>query len=108
MAKICSGKTQHTNRATFQSFRIIPQDQRMTSLEIDLSNIVTSYHKQSDVQQVSTPLRPVSIVLKSSKPDSNGFWELSEQIFNGISEKSDHVNYSLANHDVAMQQNVLF
>ena len=73
-----------------------------------LSNIVTSYHKQSDVQQVSTPLRPVSIVLKSSKPDSNGFWELSEQIFNGISEKSDRVNYSLANHDVAMQQNVLF
>ena len=45
---------------------------------------------------------------KSSKPDSNGFWELSKQIFNGISEKSDHVNYSLANHDVAMQQNDLF
>ena len=46
---------------------------------------------------------------KLSKPDSpNGFWELSEQIFNKISDKSEHVNYLLANRDVAMRQNILF
>ena len=43
-----------------------------------------------------------------SKPDSpNGFWELSEQIFNRISDKRQ-VKYSLANCDVAMRQNILF
>ena len=36
---------------------------------------------------------------KSDSPD--GFWELSEQIFNRISE---HVNYLLATRDVVMQQ----
>ena len=42
-------------------------------------------------------------------PDSlNGFWKLSEEIFNGISNKSEHVNYLLANRDVAMRQNILF
>ena len=41
---------------------------------------------------------------KLPKPDSpNGFWELSEQIFNRISDKSEHVNYLLANRDVAMR-----
>ena len=47
--------------------------------------------------------------LKLSKPDSpNGFWELSEQILNRISDKSEHVNYLLANCDVAKRQNILF
>ena len=46
---------------------------------------------------------------KLSKPDSpNGFWELSERIFNRISDKSEHVSYLLANRDVAMRQNILF
>ena len=42
-------------------------------------------------------------VTELSKPDSlDGFWELSEQIFNRISDKSDHVNYLFGNRDVAM------
>ena len=46
---------------------------------------------------------------KLSKLDSpDGFWELSEQIFNRISDKSKHVYYLLANHDVALRQNMLF
>ena len=45
---------------------------------------------------------------KLSKPDSpNGFWELLEQIFDRISNKSEHVNYLLANSYVAMRQNIL-
>jgi len=44
-----------------------------------------------------------------SKPDSpNGFWKLLEEIFNRISDKSKHVNYLLANGDVATRQNILF
>ena len=44
-----------------------------------------------------------------SKPDSpNGFWKLSEEIFNRISDKSEHVKYLLANCDIAMRQNILF
>ena len=40
-------------------------------------------------------------LFKLSKPDSpNGFWKLSEEIFNRISDKSEHVNYSLANRYV--------
>ena len=39
-------------------------------------------------------------LFKLSKPDSpNGFWKLSEEIFNRISDKSEHVNYLLANRD---------
>ena len=38
---------------------------------------------------------------KLSQPDSpNGFWQLSEHIFNRISDKSEHVKYLLANLDV--------
>ena len=48
-------------------------------------------------------------LFKLSKPDSpNEFWKLSEEIFNRIGDKSEHVNYLLANRDVAMQQNILF
>ena len=44
-----------------------------------------------------------------SKPDSpNGFWKLLEEIFHRISNKSEHVNYLLANRDVAMRQNILY
>ena len=33
-------------------------------------------------------------LFKLSKPDSpNGFWKLSEEIFNRISDKSEHTNY---------------
>ena len=47
-------------------------------------------------------------LFKLSKPDSpNGLWKLSEEIFNRISDKSEHVNYLLANHDIAMRQNIL-
>ena len=49
------------------------------------------------------------VLFKLSKPDSpDGFWKLSEEIFNRISDKSEHVNYSLANRDVARRQNILF
>ena len=48
-------------------------------------------------------------LFKLSKPDSpDGFWKLSEEIFNRISDKSEHVNYSLANRYVARRQNILF
>ena len=48
-------------------------------------------------------------LFKLSKPDlPNGFWKQSEEIFNRISDKSEHVNYLLANRDVAMRQNILF
>ena len=33
---------------------------------------------------------------------------LLEEVFNRIIDKSEHVNYLLANRDVAMQQNILF
>ena len=45
---------------------------------------------------------------KLFKPDSpNGYWQLSEHIFNRISDKSEHVKYLLANRDVALRQNIL-
>ena len=48
-------------------------------------------------------------LFKLSKPDSpNGFCKLSEEIFNRITSESEHVNYLLANRDVAMRQNILF
>lgn len=37
-------------------------------------------------------------LFKSDSPD--GFWELSEQIYNTISNKSEYVNYLLTNRDV--------
>ena len=74
----------------------------MTSLTIEVSNIGTSCHYACEIPQVSD-------LFNLSKPDSlNGFWKLSEEIFNGISNKSEHVNYLLANRDVAMRQNILF
>ena len=48
-------------------------------------------------------------LFRLSKPDSpNGFWKLWEEISNRISDKSEHVEYLLANCDVAMRQNILF
>ena len=48
-------------------------------------------------------------LFKLSYPDSpNEFWNLSEEIFYRISDKSEHVNYLLASRDVAMRQNILF
>ena len=48
-------------------------------------------------------------LVKLSKPDSpNGSWNLSEKIFNRISDKSEHVNHLLANRDVAVRQNISF
>ena len=40
---------------------------------------------------------------KSSKPDSNGFWEQSEQILDRI-----NADYLLADRGVAMRHNILF
>ena len=48
-------------------------------------------------------------LFKLSKLDSpDEFWKLAEEIFRRISDKSEHVNYLLANCDVAMRQNILF
>ena len=48
-------------------------------------------------------------LFKLPKPGSpNGFWKLSEEILNRISDESEHVNYLQANRDVAMRQNILF
>ena len=45
---------------------------------------------------------------KLFKPDSpNGYWQLSEHIFNRISDKSEHVKYLIANRDAALRQNIL-
>ena len=72
----------------------------MTSLTKDLSNIGTSCHYAWEIHQVSTPLIKFRLI--------NGFWKLSEEIFNRISDKSEHVNYLLANRDIAKRQNILF
>ena len=48
-------------------------------------------------------------LFKLSKPDSpNGFWKLSEEIFNRISDKSEHVNYLLANRDFFCVSGIAF
>ena len=48
-------------------------------------------------------------LFKLSKPDSpDEFRKLAEEIFSRISDKSEHVNYLLANCDVAKRQNILF
>ena len=82
----------------------------MTSLTIELLNIGTSCHYACEIQQVLTPLRLVlaslSYLFKPHSPD--GFWKLWEEICSTISDKSDHINYLLANRDVAMRQNILF
>ena len=67
----------------------------MTSLVTELSKKFSNYQR----------LKAGLDCFKSSKPDSNGFWEPSEQIFNRIRDKSEHVNYLLANRDVS---NILF
>ena len=77
------------------------------------NNRVIKYWKQLLLRvQNSTSINAFKAgfdLFKLSKPDSpNGFWKLSEEIFNGIRDKSEHVNYLLANRDVAMQQNILF
>ena len=81
----------------------------MTSLTIEF----IKYWKQLLLRvQNSTSINTFKAgfdLFKLSQPDlPNGFWKLSEEIFNGISNKSEHVNYLLANRDVAMQQNILF
>ena len=77
------------------------------------SNLVIKYWNQLPLPvRNSTSINAFKAGLdlfKLSKPDlPNGFWKLSEEIFNRISDKSEHVNYLLANHDVAMWQNILF
>ena len=59
---------------------------------------------------ITDPLRLVFTSLSYLlTPDSpNGFWKLSEEISNRISDDSEHVSYLLANRDVAMRQNIMF
>lgn len=81
----------------------------MTSLVIELSNIGTSYHYESDEHQVSTLLRPVSIVFNQRnliQMVSGKYWNKS--LIVRISDKSEHVNYLLATRDVTMRQSILF
>ena len=64
----------------------------MTSLVIELSNIGTSYDYESDVHQLSTPLRPVSIVFNDRnliQMVSENYWKKS--LIVRISDKSEHV-----------------
>ena len=75
------------------------------TLVIELSNIGTSYNYESDVHQLSTPLRPVSIVFNDRnliQMVSGNYWNKS--LIVRISDKSEHVNYLLATRDVAMRQ----
>ena len=64
----------------------------MTSLVIELSNIGTSYYYESDEHQLSTPLRPVSIVFNDRnliQMVSGNYWKNS--LIVRISDKSEHV-----------------
>ena len=63
-----------------------------------------------DIQQVSTPLRPVLVILSCLNlihlMDSGNYWiKFLNRI---LSNKSEQVNYLLAHRYVAMQQNILF
>ena len=59
---------------------------------------------------ITDPLRLVFTSLSYLlTPDSpNGFWKLSEEISNRISDDGELVSYLLANRDVAMRQNIMF
>ena len=78
----------------------------MTSFAIELLNFGPSCHYACKIQQVSMPLMTSLSYLNLIPP--NGFWKLSKEIFNRISNKSEHLNYLLANSDVAVLQNILF
>ena len=80
----------------------------MTFLAIELLKSGTSCHRVCKIQQVPMPLRLVLTSLNYFKPDlPNGFWKLSEEIFNRISVKSEHVDYLPANCDVATRRRQL-
>lgn len=74
------------------------------------SNRVITYWNQLPLHvQNLTSIRTGLDLFKLSKPElPNGFWKLLEEIFKRISDDREHVNYLLANGDVAMQQNMLF
>ena len=76
----------------------------LRSAHVVLNNRVIKYWNQLPPRvRNSTSINAFKAGLdlfKLSKPDSpNGFWKLSEEIFNRISDKSEHVNYLLANRD---------
>ena len=78
-----------------------------------LNNRVIKYWNQLPLRvRNSTSINAVKAGLdlfKLSKPDSpNGFWKLSEEIFNRISDKSEHVNYLLANRDFFLWMVLIF
>ena len=71
---------------------------------VKANNRVIKYWNQLPLRvRNSTSINAVKAGLdlfKLSKPDSpDTFWKLSEEIFNRISDKSEHLNYLLANRD---------
>ena len=91
----------------------VTSDQPLRSAHDFFNNRVIKYCNQLPLRvRNSTSINTFKAgvdLFKLSKSDSpNGFWKLSEEIFNRISDKSEHVNYLLASRDVAMRQNILF
>ena len=89
----------HPLRSTHDSF-----NSRVIKYQIG-----TSCHYVCEIQQVSTPLRLVLTSLSYLNlirlMDSGNYRKKS---LIDLSDKSEHVNYLLANRDVAMRQNILF
>ena len=102
-----------TNTAYRTHNRKITSHHPLRSAHDFFSNRVIKYWNQLPLPvRNSTNINAFNASLdlfKLSKPDlPNGFWKLSEEIFNSISDKSEHVNYLVANCNVTMQQNILF
>ena len=80
---------------------------------VKANNRVIKYWNQLPLRvRNSTSINAVKAGLdlfKLSKPDSpDAFWKLSEEIFNRISDKSEHVNYLLANRDFFLWMVLIF
>ena len=89
----------------------VTSDHPLRSAHDFFNNSVIKYWNQLPLRvRYSTGINAFKAGLdhfKLSRPDSpNRFWEISEQIFNRISDKSEHVNYILTNRDDAMRQNI--
>ena len=106
---ICLGRIQLIELVILMSLLII----HSRSAYDFFSNRVIKYWNQLPLRvRNSTSINAFKAGLnlfKLSKPDSpNGLWKVSQEVFNRISDKNEHVNYLLANRYVAMWQNFFF
>ena len=74
---------------------------RLRSAHDFFNNRIIKYWNQLQLLRNSTSINAFKAGLdlfRLSEPDSlNGFWKLSEEIFNRIRDKSEHVDHLLAN-----------